>query len=368
MMNNLQIKKWPLFALAAVTLMIGACKKDKMPPVDPQPNTTDGVYVLNEGSFSSGGKSTITYYEIATKTVEQNYFKKQNGIDLGNNASDLKQYGSKMYCVITGIDKASKDSYVEVINIANGKSIKRIPFSDAASGFLPRYITFYKNKAYVSSYDGYISKIDTANLTIESRLKVGGALEQLAIVNGKLYVTNSAHWNHGTDNNSSVSVVDLNGFNKLKDITVGFNPTKISATSKGDLFVISRGNYNDILPSFDKLSSVTDSKVSTSALDVEYLNITSNSGFVIGPYANEFLKTIDTGSGALGANFVTDQTALVLPYRVTVNVLNEEIYIADANGYGSVGKMFCFTKDGKKKFDFTTGMFPQSAVFKYSYK
>lgn len=367
-MNNLQFKNQALFTLAAAILMLSACKKDRLPPIDPKPNSTAGVYVLNEGAFSSGGKSTLTYYDIATAAVEKDYFKKQNGIDLGNKASDLKQYGSKMYCVITGTDKASKDSYVEVISIATGKSLKRIPFSDATSGFLPRYITFYKNKAYVSSYDGYITRIDTAGLTIESRLKVGGALEQLATVNGKLYVTNSAHFMYATDNNSSISVVDLNSFNKLKDIAVGYNPTKISATSTGDLYVITRGNYVDISPSLDKLSSVNDVKTGTSILDVEYLNITGNRGFVIGPYANEFLKTIDISSGVLGTDFVTDGTIVTLPYSVTVNTLNEDTYVADADGYAPEGKMFCFGKDGKKKFQFATGAIPQSAVFKYIYK
>lgn len=362
MMNKLN-----LFALAGLLLAFSACKKEKLPPIDPQPNATTGVYVLCETGYGKAG--TISYYDINAKTVVQDYYKKQNGTDLGINVNDLKQYGSKMYCVVTGTDKASKNSYVEVISIATGKSLKRIPFSDAASGFLPRYIAFYKDKAYVSSYDGYISKIDTAGLTIESRLQVGGALEQVAIVNGKLYVTNSDHFMYATNNKASVSVVELNTFKKSKDIAVGHNPTKISATAAGDLFVITRGNYNDILPSFDKLSSVSDTKTGTLALDVEYLNISGDRGFVIGPYANEFLKTINTSSGALGANFITDATTVVLPYGVTVNPLDNNVFVSDAKGYGSTdGTAFCFGADGKKKFEFTTGTFPQSAVFKYSYK
>lgn len=366
MMNNSNFRKLTLLTFTAAVLALSACKKDRLPAIDPQPSGTTGVYVLCETGYGKIG--TITYYDINTKTAVQDYYKKQNGTDLGVNVSDLKQYGSKMYSVVTGTDKTSKDSYVDVISIATGKSIKRIPFSDGTAGFLPRYIAFYKNKAYVSGYDGYISKIDTAGLTIESRLQVGGALEQLTIVNAKLYVTNSAHFMYATSNNSSVSVVDLNGFNKLKDIPVGFNPTKISATNAGDLFVVTRGNYNDILPSLDKLSSVTDANTGTTALDVEYLNISSNKGFVIGPFGNEFLKTMNVSSGALGADFITDATTVVLPYAVTVNPLNNDIFVSDANGYSPEGKAFCFAADGKWKFEFATGGSPQSAVFKYSYK
>ncbi|WP_238326459.1 YncE family protein [Pedobacter heparinus] len=366
MMNNFNFKKQALVILSAFVLVLGACKKDKLPPIDPQPSATTGVYVLCETGYGKIG--TITYYEVNTGAAIQDYYKKQNGIDLGVNTSDLKQYGSKMYAVVTGTDKASKDSYIDVMSIATGKSLKRIPFSDATSGFLPRYIAFYKNKAYVSGYDGYVTRIDTAGLTVESRLQVGGALEQLTIVNGKLYVTNSAHFMYATSNNSSVSVVDLNNFNKLKDIPVGFNPTKISATGSGELFVVTRGNYGNISPSLDKLSSVSDTKTGTEALDVEYLNITGNKGFVIGPYGNEFLKNINVSSGVLGTDFVTDATPVILPYAVTVNPLSNDIFVSDANGYALVGKTFCFGADGKKKFEFATGGSPQSAVFKYSYK
>jgi hypothetical protein len=370
MMNKLNFKQF-LFTFTGAVLALSACKKDKLPPIDPQPNATTGIYVLCEGLFSQttgSSASSITYFDISTSTPQKDYFKKQNGIELGFNANDLKQYGSKMYCVITGTNPADKNSYVEVMNIATGKSLKRIPFSDASKGFLPRAVAFYKNKAYVSGFDGYISKIDTANLTIESRIAVGGALDGLTIVNGKLYVANSDHPYYPNPNNSSVSVVDLNTFTKLGDIAVGFNPTRVAATAAGDIFVLTKGNYADISASLDKISSVTDKKISSNPVSLEYLNVTGTKGFVIGDYMNPYFKTLNIGTGTIDANFVTDQTAVVTPYGVTVNNLDNNVFVADANGYGAEGKLFCFSTDGKQRFFFATGALPQSAVFKYSYK
>lgn len=363
-MNKLNLKKHGFLALASITLLLNACKKDKQSPADPVPTGTSGLYVLCETGYGKIG--TITYYDLAKGVAEQDYFKNKNSIDLGINANDLKSYGGKMYCVITGTDKESKDSYLEVISIATGKSLKRIPFSNTTEGFLPRYVSFYKGKAYVSSYDGYITKVDTTNLSIDARLKVGGALEQLAAANGKLYVTNSAHFMYATDKVSSVSVVDLNTFTNIKDITVGYNPTKISANDAGDLYVITRGNYVDIDPSLDKLSSNTDSKITTPTMDVEYLYITGNRGFVIGPYGNEFLKTLNISTGVLGSEFVSDDTVIGLAYGVTVNPLNQDTYVADAASANS--RVVCFDANGKKKFEFPSGKFPQSTVFKYNYK
>jgi len=366
--SGLNYRKPVLFAILGSVLGLASCKKDKLPAIDPRPVSTKGVYVLCEGSFGQANNSSITYYDIATKAVTQNYFQQQNGIPLGTDASDLKQYGSKMYCVVTGAKDTNKDSYIEVINITTGKSIKRIPFFDDNKDFMPRYVGFYKNKAYVSGYDGYISKIDTASLAIESRISVGGALEGLAIVNGKLYVTNSNHFYYPSPNNTSVSVVDLNTFTKKLDINVGFNPTKIGATENGDLFTIVKGNYADVPAQLVKLSSVTDTKVSSNEVSLEYLNVTGTKGFVIGDYLDPYFKTFNISNGTINGNFVTDQTVITTPYGVTVNTLNNDVYVGDANGYAATGKFFCFGADGKIKFEFATSGSPQSAVFNYSYK
>nr|WP_294872337.1 hypothetical protein [uncultured Pedobacter sp.] len=366
----LNYRKPALFAILGSVLGLASCKKDRLPALDPQPVSTAGVYVLCEGSFGRANNSTLTYYDIAKSEVTQDYFKLKNAIPLGTDASDLKQYGSKMYCVVTGAKDTNKDAYVEVINIATGKSIKRIPFFDDSKDFMPRFVAFYKNKAYVSGYDGYISKIDTASLAIESRIQVGGALEGLAIVNGKLYVTNSDQFYYPSPNNTSVSVVDLTTFTKKLDINVGFNPIKIAATTNGDLFTIVKGNYADIPAQLVKLSSVTDKKVDGFDANLAGIAIAGNSGYVVveGTYPTNYLKTLSISNGAIGADFIKDGTAVMTSYGITVNTLSNDVYVGDAVGYAANGKFFCFGADGKKKFEFATGTSPQSAVFNYNYK
>jgi len=361
-------------SLAAV-LMAGfsSCKKDKMPDIVPGPISTLGVYVLNEGAYNwatSTANSSISYYDIATKTLEKDYFKKQNGIDLGLNANDLKQYGSKMYCLVTGTTVAAKDSYIEVLSLATGKSIKRIAFSDATGGFMPRFIVFNKNKAYVSGYDGNITKIDTASLAIDARVKVGGALEELAIVNNKLYVTNSVHPFFPSDIKSSVSVVDLNTFTKIKDIPVGLNPARISATDNGDLFVMTKGQYDPFIAgTIDKLSSVTDTKVSSDDKSgAAFLKITQNKGFAIGYNPGVYLKAVDVSTGALKGDLITDGTIVASPYAVTLNPLDNTFFVADAKDYTNDGMFFAFSAAGKNLFSFATGVNPQGAAFRYGYK
>ncbi|WP_316749019.1 YncE family protein [Pedobacter gandavensis] len=369
---NTTMTKNRLFLLLATAglLSLNACKKDKLPEIDPLEETTVGVYVLNEGSFSAGGPSTISYYNIGTKKLDNDYYKTQNGTALGANANDLKQYGSKMYCVITGTTASAKDSYLDVISIATGKSLKRIAFSDDKGGFMPRNIVFNKNKAYISGYDGNLTKLDTASLAIEKRILVGGALEQLAIVNNKIYVTNSLQPLFPSATNSSVSVVDLNDFAKSKEITTALNPRAIFATPTGDLFVQTSGQWPNIPGALDKLNSLTDTNIgSGSDLGLSFLNITGTTGFAIGFNTAAYLKYFNTATGALGKDLITDGTAtkITSAYSVTLNPLDNTFYVADGKDYTNAGAISCYSKEGVLKFSFATGVVPKMAVFQYGY-
>ena len=365
-MKHLNFTK-SLLLLFAASLGLSSCKKDR----GTIPAELRGIYVLNEGSFSiPENNSSITYHEIETNITVADYFKSQNGVDLGTNANDLQQYGDKMYCVVTGADATPNDSYVEVMNLSNGKSVKRIPFYNAGGDFSARFIRFYKDKAYVSSYDGYISKIDIASLTIESRLKVGGALEGLTIANGKLYVTNSNHVTYATSNNTSVSVVDLGTFTKKMDIPVSFNPTRIVGTANGDLYTLTMGSYASpyIAPAMDKLNSTSDVKVQSYDQNLMAIASNNNNVYVItGDYPTPLIKSLNTSSGALGADIITDGTVVASPNGISVNVQNNDICIADANNYVSSGKLLVFGSNGAKKMEFPTGVTPSMAVFNYSY-
>lgn len=360
------------------SVMITSCKKDEkvepiIEPVVPAPviTGTKGVYVLCEGTMG-GNNSTISYYDIESGDSEKDYFKKINGRALGETANDLKAYGSKMYCVISGI-QGKKQSFVEVIDIATGKSLKSIPFNSATDGYMPRYVTFYKNKAYVSRYDGVISRIDTATMAIDGELQLlngtakAGGLEGLAVANGKLYVTNSDHPYYG-GLKDKVTVIDLEKFTRVKDIAVGYNPVKITAATNGDLLVVSWGNYIDLMPDLRRISSNTDLVTGTYDLNVGPLTSNKNKAYLITDW-NSAIKDFDVTTGTVTGDFIKDGTSLNTMYGINVNAFNDNVLITDANYYNSKeGKAYCFAANGKKKFEFVTAGMPQHAVFAYTYK
>ncbi len=361
-----------LLGIAAMT----SCRKDyaDIPePEKPKPviTGTKGIYMLCEGTMGSNN-SAITFYDVENGTTERDYFLKVNGRPLGETANDLKAYGSKMYCVISGI-QGTKQSFVEVIDIATGKSLKTIPFNSATDGQMPRYVAFHKGKAYVSRYDGVVSRIDTASMTVDAELQLMNGTnksegqEGLAVANGKLYVTNSSHPFYPKGPMDKVTVIDLNTFKVIKEIPVIFNPVKISAASNGDLVVVSWGNYANINPGLQRISSVTDAVVKNYTYNVGPLTVNNNKAYLVVDW-NSNVKTLDLVTDN-ASDFVTDKTTMNTRYGVTVNPFNENVVITDVPSFGSPsGTAYVFNKLGKKLYSFETAGLPQHAVFLYNYK
>jgi hypothetical protein len=361
--------KAALTLLAGLSLLLGSCKKDNDNISENEISSTKGVYMLSEGAYGSKG-SDITYYEISTKTTQRGYYKKVNGIDLGENATDLQRYGSKMYCVVSG--KSKGESFVDIMDANTAKTIKRLSFNSAAAAYYPRSLAFYNNKAYVSCYDGKLRRIDTASLTIDADTDVPAYSEGIAVANGKLYVANSDYMMNGS---KTVSVVDLVTFKKVKDITVNLNPVKVAAAPNGDVYVLSQGDYSANPGNMERINSVTDARISTTLIEgIDYnsnIAITRNAAYVTrtNTVFASVVNPINSSTGLPSNSNFTEGTTFGALYGLTIDPFNGDVYVADAVDFNNAtGKAYCFGADGKKKFSFETSKNPQHAVFIYNYK
>lgn len=347
------------YAVAILVAGLSACKKDSLETKsDPE---TVGVYVLHEGTWGMKN-SGIDYYDLKAGTVSTDYFKQVNGYNLGESAAQLQQYGNKIYCVVTGTEGVN-ESFLEILDPSSLKSIKRIPFYNEAGPYLPRSIAFFGGKAYVAGFDGYIRRVDTASLVIEKEVKAGGTLEGLAIANQKLYAANSDRLWSG--NGSTLSIVDLNSFTKLKEIEVGSNPTVVGVALDGNLFVTSPGTAGGT-PTFKKVDTKTDVVTASHKFETSLFTISGTAGYaVVGTWGNRSVKVFNTTTGQLGDNFITDNTSITTPYGLTVNSLTGDLLIADSGSGDTEGMAYCFKTDGTLLYKFKTGQGPQQAVFVY---
>jgi YVTN family beta-propeller protein len=350
-----------LLTISAITLFFVSCEKDDAPFIE-TPVVTKGLYILGEGGYGSNN-TTLTYYDLTTSTAVTDFYKNVNGSSLGDTGNDMIIYGGKIYIVMNG------SSYVAVANAFTGKQIDTVSFRSAGGGAVwqPRFAVGYKNKVYVSNFNGTVSVIDTTSLKVENNITVGTNPEKLAVVGSSLYVVNS-----GMGADSTVSVIDLNTHTEVKKIVVGINPFDIAANSAGDIYVTTRSLWNNA--AYKPQISVIDSKTNTVKATLDHnisavaIEIANDTAYLYGGYAStpNVISLLDTKTNnQIKSSFVTDGSTVKDPYGLSVDPTNGDVYVLDANGYVSAGIVYCFDKAGKKKFSFsiTPGLNPNKLVF-----
>jgi DNA-binding beta-propeller fold protein YncE len=354
-----------------------SCRKE--PTVDPPeiiviPQQTTGFYLLNEG-----GNSILDYYDVQTSEYHKNIFSYANPEvvkGLGSVGNDLKIYGSKLYAVM------NCSNLVEVMNVSDAKHQRAIKINNC------RYITFHRDRAYVSSYagpvpvqlEGYDNRLglvlefDTVNFTIIREVTVGYQPEEMAIVNGKLYVANSGGYTP-KNYDRTVSVIDLATFEEIRKIDVDINLHYLKADKYGDLWVNSRGDNEQQGSKLYVIDTEIDAVKQKIDIAVSNFCIAGDTIFVLG---SDFNST--TGSTTISYNmvdvktktilpgkFITDGTdaRIVQPYGIAVDPVSHDVYVTDARNYSFSGSLFCFDKFGKikGKVDQTGGTIPAHIAF-----
>ncbi|MEN0057064.1 MAG: DUF5074 domain-containing protein [Mucilaginibacter sp.] len=373
------MKKYHLIVLL-MAFVVASCRKDQE-TFKPEETKVDqssdanyaGFYLLNEGNMGSN-KCTLDFYDLGKGVYQRNIYGAINPTvpkELGDVGNDIAIYGGKLYAIINVSNK------VEVMNAANAKRIGQIEIPNC------RYIKFDKGFAYITSYagpveinpnytqKGYVAKVDTATLKVVSTCIVGFQPDCLEIVDGKIYVANSGGY-MGAGNTEkyerTVSVIDLATFKEDKRIDVDYNLHHIKADKRGNLWVTSRGDYKK-LPSrlyfIDKAQQkVTDTipiAASNYWLDDDLLYVYSTEWSYI-TYSNVITYAIvDTRTHKVISNaFITDGTdkEIQIPYGIMVHPVTKDIYVTDAGNYVSPGLLYCFDKQGKKKWVVRTGDIP----------
>lgn len=332
-----------------------------------------GFFLLNEGNMGSN-KSTLDYFDYKTGVYTKNIYAERNpGVvkELGDVGNDIQIYGSKLYAVI------NCSNFVEVMDVKTAKHITQISIPNC------RYIVFNKGYAYVSSYAGpvkidpnarlgYVAKVDTLTNKVIAECVVGYQPEEMVIVDNKLYVANSGGY-RVPNYDKTVSVIDLNTFKVIETIDVAINLHRLELDNYGKIWVSSRGDYYTI-PS---KTYVIDSKTNkvTDSLDLANGNMTlcRDSLYI---YSNEWSYVTNSWTVSYAIvntktkeivtkNFITDGTdkQITTPYGIAVNPNTGEFFITDAKDYVTPGTLYCFTPDGKKKWQITTGDIPAHIVF-----
>lgn len=331
-----------------------------------------GLFLLNEANMG-GNKSSIDYFDSATGAYYRNIYPTLNPgatLYLGDVGNDLQVYGNKLYAVI------NCSHYMEVMNLETAQHEASVTIPNC------RYVVFDKGYAYVSSYNGPVQiepnaplgcvvKVDTTDMSIVGRCMVGYQPDEMVIRNNKLYVANSGGYRVPNYDNT-VSVINLDTFEEEKKITVGINLHRLELDNYGNIYASSRGDYLHVS---SKLYIIDKNDKVSKVLNVACSNMTA-SGDSIYLYSTEYShlskkNTITYGiintqtQTLVSKKFITDGTDefITLPYGLAIHPQTKDIYVTDAKNYVTSGTLYCFSPEGKKKWEVTTGEIPAHIVF-----
>ena len=332
-----------------------------------------GFYLLNEGNMGSN-KATLDFYDFATGIYTRNIYAERNPHvpkEMGDVGNDIGIYNNKIWAVINVSNK------IEVMDAQTTQRIAQIEIPNC------RFIKFHKGYAYVTSYAGpviidpdyeqlgFVAKINTVTLEVVDRCLVGFQPDELEISGGKIYVANSGGY-MGAGNSDgyerTVSVIDIATFKEEKRIDVAYNLERIKADSRGNLWVSSRGDYKGLparLYFLDREKEIITDTIDIAAtnywIDNDLLYVYGTEFSYINNSWNISYSIVDTKSREIiSRNIITDGTdkEIEKPYGIMVHPETKDIFITDAGNYVTPGVLYCFDKEGRKKWNVVTGNIP----------
>ena len=354
-----------LLAILASSLFFTSCENDdtvieeqKEEPIEKTNAYQEGIIISHEGGSSVSGSTSYVSYDLTS--VQNGIFDIVNGEQPGSFQQSIGFNGEDAYIVTDNLNKVTR------VNRYTFEKQNEI----TTDLVLPRYIVFSNDKAYVSNWgdtgvdtDDFIAVVDLDTQEVETTISVGLGPEQLAIVNGKLYVSHKGAWGI----NNIVSVIDLSTNEVVKEIETGYKPDELLII-EDELWVEVEGGQ-----SWNSTGETTSSIAVINTIDD---TVTKTLELGTGIHISEF--DYDNGKiyYSIGANVyeleidseVLSTEALASTSSIYgLSVEDGKIYTTDAGDFASNGFLNVYDIDtGAWLPTVTVGLAPSKIYFNYN--
>lgn len=364
--------KWAAFALL-IGAGLASCSDDSnpgIPPVTPQ-YTGTAAYVVNQGNMSNKLPGSIDMLDLGSQSVTSGVFYQVNGQHLGDTPQAGVRYESSLLVPVYGSD------CVWVIDAATLQKVAQLKVDD------PEAACAAEGYVFAASNDGYVVRFDAKTMVqAGDHLEVGPNPAGMAVSNGTVYVTISDGYNYEGDNpygnGKKVVAIDAKTFTKKAEYAVGLNPGQLFTNSKGEVYLIARGNYANIQSTVQKIG--TDGKVSD-CFSGSMMTMSNDTLYVLSIAYDANYKPVtssiwyDTISGTSGEGFLDNANLPVNPIAIDVNPVNGHIFVCSRkstsyDAYSQPGCVYEYRglKEGSLKgahvHTYDVGVEPYSVAFK----
>ena len=354
--------RYNILRLAIVVLALASsvgCMKWEYDDGESFATSGAGLFVINEGNFQYGNAS-LSYYNPATRTVENEVFYRANAMKLGDVAQSMTLYGDTGWIVV------NNSHVIFAIDPATFKEKGRIENLTS-----PRYIHFLSDeKAYVTQlWDNRIFIVNPKRYEITGYIECpamtmeSGSTEQM-VQWGKYVFVNC--WSY----QNRILKIDTTTDKVVAELEVGIQPTSLVVDCYGKLWSITDGGYEDSPYGYEAPSLY--------CIDAETFTIEKQFRFAKGDAPSE-VQLNGRGDKLYWINndvWAMDVTADRIPvkpfipysdtlyYGLTIDPRSGEVYVADAIDYVQAGKIYRYSEQGERLDEFYAGITPGAFCWK----
>lgn len=354
--------RYNILRLAIVVLLLASsvgCMKWEYDDGESFATSGAGLFVINEGNFQYGNAS-LSYYNPATRTVENEVFYRANAMKLGDVAQSMTLYGDTGWIVV------NNSHVIFAIDPATFKEKGRIENLTS-----PRYIHFLSDeKAYVTQlWDNRIFIVNPKRYEITGYIECpamtmeSGSTEQM-VQWGKYVFVNC--WSY----QNRILKIDTTTDKVVAELEVGIQPTSLVVDCYGKLWTITDGGYEDSPYGYEAPSLY--------CIDAETFTIEKQFRFAKGDAPSE-VQLNGRGDKLYWINndvWAMDVTADRIPvkpfipysdtlyYGLTIDPRSGEVYVADAIDYVQAGKIYRYSEQGERLDEFYAGITPGAFCWK----
>ena len=339
---------------AIVSLSLASCMKwDYGDAVEEFNASGAGLFITNEGNFQYGN-ATLSYYDPATKTVQNEIFFRANGMKLGDVAQSMCIHDGKGWVVV------NNSHVIFAIDLNTFKEVGRIENLTS-----PRYIHFLSDeKAYVTQlWDNRIFIINPKKYEITGYIQVpdmtmeSGSTEQM-VQYGKYVYCNC--WSY----QNRIIKIDTETDQVVDELKVGIQPTSLVMDCNNKMWTVTDGGYEGSPYGYEAPSLYR--------IDAETFTVEKQFKFKLGDWPSEVqlngtrdtLYFINKAIWRLPVTATNFPVKPFVPYQntlyygLTVNPFNSEVYVADAIDYVQEGVMQRYSPEGELLDEFYVGIIP----------
>jgi len=338
------------FIIAMVLMAFSSCKKDELEVV-PAVFNPPGVFVVNEGNFTTGNAS-LTWIGFEDDAVMPDAFYAVNKVPLGDVANYMTINNNKGFIVV------NNSGLIYVIDMSDGTFLGKI------SGLTsPRELLIINdNLAFVSDLsDKYLTVVNPSTFEVTGKIDLNGrSSESMRKIGNKVFIANWSGLNQ-KKSNDKVLVVDVDQLKLTDSIQVSKEPNSMVVDKNNKLWVLCSGSYsNTETPALYRIDPFDNS------IEKRFDFSDKNSN----PFSLSINGTGEQLYFLSDAVFSMSITAVQLPtqpliekgennfYTLGVRPDGEELFLADALDYVRNGQILVYSQSGDFKHKFEAGIIP----------